>query len=96
VATKNNGRRTQQDASPGPSSQAQRPPCQCGCGDFPAGKRSRFLPGHDAKLASAEKKAKADAAPVAPAGVNAGDRRQRPLRRPARQGDTSRAAGSEG
>jgi hypothetical protein len=24
--------------------------CQCGCGNFPKGEMSRFLPGHDAKL----------------------------------------------
>jgi len=29
--------------------------CSCGCGGFPKGKRSRFLPGHDAKLASSVK-----------------------------------------
>ena len=27
-------------------------PCECGCGGVPAGRISRFLPGHDAKLAS--------------------------------------------
>lgn len=26
--------------------------CECGCGGSPKGKRSRFLPGHDAKAAS--------------------------------------------
>lgn len=26
--------------------------CECGCGGHPRGKRSRFLPGHDAKLVS--------------------------------------------
>lgn len=36
-------------------------PCECGCGAIPAGRKSRFLPGHDAKKASAEKQA---AAPV--------------------------------
>lgn len=29
--------------------------CRCGCGGSPKGKRSRFLPGHDAKFASAVK-----------------------------------------
>lgn len=32
---------------------AERAPCLCGCGQFPAGKKSRFCPGHDAKAASA-------------------------------------------
>ena len=32
--------------------------CECGCGGSPKGKNSRFLPGHDAKAASAAKKAK--------------------------------------
>lgn len=27
-------------------------PCLCGCGAFPKGGRSRFVPGHDAKLKS--------------------------------------------
>lgn len=39
----------------------ERPECECGCGGTPAGKRSRFLPGHDAKKASAEKAAAAAA-----------------------------------
>lgn len=34
-------------------------PCECGCGGIPAGRKSRFLPGHDAKKASAEKAAAA-------------------------------------
>ena len=36
-------------------------PCECGCGAIPAGRKSRFLPGHDAKKASAEKQAAATA-----------------------------------
>ena len=28
-------------------------PCECGCGGIPAGRKSRFLPGHDAKHYSA-------------------------------------------
>jgi predicted nuclease with RNAse H fold len=35
-----------------PSTRARRTPCACGCGGYPKGARSRFLPGHDAKLAS--------------------------------------------
>ena len=31
---------------------AGRPPCACGCGGYPKGRHSRFLPGHDAKLLS--------------------------------------------
>lgn len=34
-------------------------PCECGCGGVPKGFKSRFIPGHDAKLASAEKSAEA-------------------------------------
>ncbi len=30
---------------------ANRPPCICGCGEFPTRKRSRYVSGHDAKLA---------------------------------------------
>lgn len=30
-----------------------RPPCLCGCGNYPRGKRSRFLPGHDQRIDSA-------------------------------------------
>lgn len=32
---------------------ADRAACLCGCGQFPAGKKSKFCPGHDAKHASA-------------------------------------------
>lgn len=28
---------------------ANRTPCECGCGGTPKGRKSRFLPGHDAK-----------------------------------------------
>jgi precorrin-8X/cobalt-precorrin-8 methylmutase len=34
--------------SPGPS--IGRAPCLCGCGDYPRGKRSRFMPGHDQRI----------------------------------------------
>jgi precorrin-8X/cobalt-precorrin-8 methylmutase len=27
-----------------------RPPCVCGCGKYPRGKRSRFMPGHDQRI----------------------------------------------
>lgn len=30
------------------------PPCECGCGGIPKGKKARFLPGHDAKVHSRE------------------------------------------
>lgn len=40
---------TPEEASP------NRPPCECGCGGFPKGKKSRFIPGHDAKLHSRQK-----------------------------------------
>lgn len=32
---------------------ADREPCLCGCGQFPAGKKSVFCPGHDAKAKAA-------------------------------------------
>jgi len=38
---------------------AGRPPCLCGCGGYPKGKKARYLPGHDAKHHSAQKKARA-------------------------------------
>ncbi len=40
--------------APGPPS--DRVPCLCGCGGYPKGKRSRFLPGHDAKYYSGLRK----------------------------------------
>jgi hypothetical protein len=27
-----------------------RPPCLCGCGKYPRGRRSRFMPGHDQRI----------------------------------------------
>ena len=33
-----------------------RGPCVCGCGGFPKGKNARFLPGHDARWHSAQKR----------------------------------------
>lgn len=36
-------------------------PCECGCGGIPAGRKSRFLPGHDAKHFSAQRETKASA-----------------------------------
>ncbi|MHB9150981.1 MAG: DUF6998 domain-containing protein [Thermoleophilia bacterium] len=38
--------------SPPAAASALRAPCACGCGSYPKGKNSRFLPGHDAKLRS--------------------------------------------
>lgn len=34
----------------------ERPPCLCGCGGFPRGPKSRFIPGHDAKYHAAQKR----------------------------------------
>lgn len=48
--------------SKSPAKSADRPPCLCGCGGFPAGRRSRYRPGHDAKHLSALKKAKLEKA----------------------------------
>lgn len=36
---------------------ATRAACVCGCGGFPAGKKARFLPGHDARYHAAQKRA---------------------------------------
>ena len=69
--------------------------CLCGCDQYPAGKKSLFRPGHDARYYAAQKRAQAEAAPVAPVPANAGDRPPRASRRPAGQDGTSRAAGSE-
>lgn len=30
-------------------------PCECGCGKFPKGKKSRFLPGHDLRKAYSDR-----------------------------------------
>lgn len=38
---------------------AERPPCLCGCGLVPAGRKARFRPGHDARWYSAQKAAAA-------------------------------------
>lgn len=70
----------------------ERPACECGCGGFPKGKRSRFVPGHDAKLHSAQKKAEAEA-PRAP--VNDQDAAPKPSRRRSGHGDTTKSAGSK-
>lgn len=38
-------------ARPGaPASTTGRPPCLCGCGHYPRGRRSRFMPGHDQRI----------------------------------------------
>jgi hypothetical protein len=47
---------------PEPTPEPTRPPCLCGCGGFPAGRKSRFIPGHDARYHAAQKKAAAEAA----------------------------------
>ena len=39
-----------------------RPPCLCGCLDFPKGANSRFIPGHDARYHAAQKAAEKAAA----------------------------------
>jgi hypothetical protein len=73
----------------------ERPPCACGCGGSPAGKKSRYLPGHDARHLSAQKRAAVEAAPAAPVAVNAQDRPRRAVRPPKAKESTARAAGSE-
>ncbi len=45
-----------------PTPEPTRAPCLCGCGESPRGKRSRFVPGHDARYHAAQKKAAAEAA----------------------------------
>jgi hypothetical protein len=37
-------------AVPRPNSLTDRPPCRCGCGKYPRGKYSRFMPGHDQRI----------------------------------------------
>jgi hypothetical protein len=39
-----------------PAATDERPPCLCGCGDFPKGKHARFIPGHDARYHAALKR----------------------------------------
>lgn len=34
----------------------ERPPCLCGCGEFPKSKTAKFMPGHDARYHAAEKR----------------------------------------
>jgi len=48
-ATARGARRTEPNRAGSPARDG-RPPCECGCGMTPAGRRSRFLPGHDAIL----------------------------------------------
>ncbi len=43
-----------------PASGPEHPPCLCGCGGFPKGKKARFLPGHDTRYHAAQKKAAAE------------------------------------
>ena len=46
-------------AAPEHPKQPERAPCLCGCGGFPKGPKSRFIPGHDARYHAAQKKAAA-------------------------------------
>lgn len=47
---------------PGVVANAQYPrPCLCGCGGFPKGANTRFLPGHDARYHAALKRQAAEA-----------------------------------
>lgn len=39
-----------------------RPACLCGCGGTPRGKKSRYLPGHDARHFGAQRRAEKEAA----------------------------------
>jgi hypothetical protein len=48
-------RPTRRRASVAPAPRSSLPPtepapCLCGCGDYPRGKRSRFMPGHDQRI----------------------------------------------
>lgn len=45
---------------PAPTVEPARPSCQCGCGGFPKSAKGRYLPGHDARHASARKRAMAN------------------------------------
>jgi hypothetical protein len=40
----------QPNATSDPRVRPEPAPCLCGCGNFPRGKRSRFMPGHDERL----------------------------------------------
>lgn len=53
-----------------------RPPCLCGCGATPKRKKSRFVPGHDARFHAAMKKAPPEANPE-PAEKPTGTKRPR-------------------
>jgi hypothetical protein len=60
MAIKTATRKAQGKTEPGP--EPRRDPCLCGCGGFPMGRKSRFIPGHDARYHSALKRAAAEAA----------------------------------
>lgn len=48
-----------QGATGTPADTEDRPPCLCGCGEFPKGPKSRFIQGHDARYHAALKRAAA-------------------------------------
>ena len=76
-----------------PETEPTRPPCLCGCGGTPKGKKARFLPGHDARYHSDQKKAAAETAvetPIEP------ERRERAPRGRKVKGDTSVALPKDG
>lgn len=76
-------------------SEPRREPCVCGCGGFPRGAKSRFIPGHDARYHSAQKKAAAEAAPAASLAVNEAKRPRRASRAAAGQDGTARVDRSD-
>jgi hypothetical protein len=73
----------------------ERPPCLCGCGGTPKGKKSRFIPGHDARYHAAQKKAAAEASPEPPAPANTQARPPAPSRRRKAKDGATESAGSE-
>jgi hypothetical protein len=76
--------------------EAPRDLCVCGCGGFPKGVNSRFIPGHDARYHSAQKKAAAgEAAPPPSVAVNEPARPWRASRRSAGHDGTAGVDGNE-
>lgn len=75
---------------------AGRPPCLCGCGGYPKGRKARYLPGHDARHHAALKRAEAEAAQAkAPVRANTQERPPAPSRRAKAKEDASLATGSD-
>lgn len=57
VTARNKARLAKAASEPGAVTVVERAPCLCGCGGFPKGRKSRFVPGHDARYHGALKRA---------------------------------------